>query len=225
VSRFMIGMTAVLALTVPASAHFLYVVPAGDGFQLVFNDGPQPDEKVNANVLQAATFRVYAKSQDSVSTVVKKDGEIPRFSNMGISGASAVGTVPYGVLYRGDVSPVFVVYHSKAIGTPVRPGDVTKPCGQPLELTPVTVGSGIGFLVTEKEKPVAGVDVAVNIPGESKPKMVKTDAAGRTPAFDKPGDYGARVYKLAPTTGEYQGRKYQGERHYATLTMKYEPGK
>jgi hypothetical protein len=224
VRRFLLGLTALVAFSIPASAHFLYVVPVPEGgFRLVFNDGPRTDDQVSPELFQKASFRLVSASGQPNDVVGKPDGDgRPRIEG---EGAMVYGTVPYGVLFRGDANPVFVVYHPKAINTTIRSGETPRPVGMPLELTPVLVDGGVGYLVTQMEKPVAGVDVTVYPPGEAKPKVVKTDTAGRTSGFGKPGEYGVRAYRMNPTAGEYQGRKYTGERHYATLTVKYEPGK
>ena len=175
--RFALGLTAALFVAGNGSAHFLYVTPAGSGpgFAVVFNDAPQPDETVRMDPFDGAKFTRTAANGEK-SEVVARTGKPGHLVVEGAA-ASLHGTVPYGVVLRGDPHPVLIVYHPKTVATAVTPGATFPVAGLPVELTPTATSAGVSFLATEAGKPLAGQVVLVHQPGEAKPTAVTTGGA------------------------------------------------
>jgi hypothetical protein len=132
----------------------------------------------------------------------------------------AVGTTDYGVLQRGEGKPFLLRYYPKAVfGDAPAPEKATAGEKVPLELVPITDGGKLRFKALTAGKPFAKAEVNVLVPGEAKSKIVSTDEAGLTPAFDKSGQYAAHVRLTEEKAGEQGGKKYQEVRHYATLVV------
>src|SRR5581483_855677 len=139
-------------------------------------------------------------------------------------GPSAVGGVcRYGVIRRGEADPFLLVYYPKAlIGS--TPGET--PLFQrtwerlALEIVPAKNGDKDTFVVFWQGKPLAGADVVILSPGKEKSAECKTGKQGefRVDQSEK-GVYGLRVRHVEATEGEYEGKKYQTVRHYATLVF------
>ncbi|MGL6094708.1 MAG: hypothetical protein ACRC7O_02755, partial [Fimbriiglobus sp.] len=172
--RFLFGLAATLVAASSGSAHFLFVSPTAGGFAVVFSDGPTADDAVRIEPFDGAKFtRVDAAGQKTV-TAAQPAGP----GQLKVDGAAAVvyGTVPYGVVVRGDPQPLLITYHPKTVTAPVTAGVALAPVGLPLELTPTPTPTGIAFLVTESGRPLAGHEVLVYRPGDAKPTTVTTGA-------------------------------------------------
>ena len=215
---------ALFVATSSAFGHVVFLVPVtdGSGFDVVFNDSPQPDVKVRLELFSERPITCVAAdgTVTQVSTLKPADGRI----RVATVATTTYSNIAYGVVMRGDPNPILLTYHPKAVRSMNRADTVAKPVGMPLEVTATTVPEGICFTVTESGKPVANQEVQLFQPGGSKPTIIKTDAAGRTQAFSRSGDYAARVYRSAPDAGEHQGRRYLGVRRYATLTVRFDGG-
>ncbi|MBU6217241.1 MAG: DUF4198 domain-containing protein, partial [Acidobacteria bacterium] len=91
--------------------------------------------------------------------------------------------------------------------------------GAVIEVVPVRDGDKVKFLVVAGGKPLAGAEVFLRKPGAEATETVKTDDAGHTPACAEAGRYAVVARKLDATPGEHDGKKYEEERHYATLVV------
>src|SRR5947199_38561 len=67
-------------------------------------------------------------------------------------------------------------------------------------------------------KPLADAEVSVLLPGGGK-KAGKTDKDGYTEAFDGTGRFGVSAKHIEAKGGEYNGKRYEEARHYATLVV------
>ncbi|MFO0849117.1 MAG: hypothetical protein U0871_11275 [Gemmataceae bacterium] len=212
----------------PTYGHFYFVLPGGEAgaaAKLVIGDGPAPDASAARDYGRPESFRAVAKSgRVTPLTVDTGDGTL-RSTGQAEDPAEVFGSVVIGVVKRGQVEPVLVVHHPRAVFDPDSRGAITADVKDPpaLSIRPVAAGGSVSFVVSAKGKPQAQADVTVYEPGEPRPRTVKTGANGVTPAFSKPGRYAARVYWLEPAPGEHQGRKYAAVRHYATITVAVGP--
>jgi uncharacterized GH25 family protein len=203
-----------------AQAHFLYLVP-GDGsssaVRVVFGDTMKPDADEPPAVVRDGVFSCVAGSgQASPLKPIVNEHD---FTLMPSTGAVGVcGTVEYGVALRGQDEPVLIVYHASAALADRKPTNGGK--DRVLEIAPVVRPEGVAFAVMSNGKPVVSADVVVEVPGEKRPRAVKTDAKGMTPAFEPPGTYSARTSWLEDRAGEFRGRSYKQVRHYATLVVR-----
>lgn len=220
---WVLGLLAGLAG--PTYGHFYFVLPGGEpgaSAKLVIGDGPAPDPSAARDYGRPESFRAVTKSgRVAPLTVDTGDGSL-RATGQGEDAAEVFGSVVIGVVKRGQVEPVLVVHHPRAVFDIDSRGAIATDAKDlpALSVRPVAAGGSVSFVVSAKGKPQAQADVTVYEPGESRPRTVKTGANGVTPAFSKPGKYAARVYWLEPNPGEYQGRKYAAVRHYATVTVR-----
>jgi uncharacterized GH25 family protein len=86
-------------------------------------------------------------------------------------------------------------------------------------VVPVREGETVRFRVIADGKAVADAEVTVGLSGkgEEKAQVVKTDAAGLTPAFAERGRYLVAARRVEQKGGEYGGKTYASVRHTATL--------
>jgi hypothetical protein len=216
-------LPALLVVASPAFAHFPYLVPDGpDKGKAVFSDSLKPDT-AGVPVDRIASMKV-AVVQDgkavNVPLALDKKANCYTFEVPGSGPRFVVGTTDYGVVQRGESPPFFLRYHAKAVfgGVPA-PERATVGDTTPLELVPVLEGAKLRFKVLAAGKPLAKVEVTVLVPGDGKSKVVPTDEAGLTTAFEAPGQYGAQVRLVEEKAGEQAGKKYAQIRHYATLVV------
>jgi Domain of unknown function (DUF4198) len=218
----LIAIAALCALTAAASAHFPFLVPDGaNKGKAVFSDNLRPDPQVPVDRVANTKLVVIADGKASDLTwTLDKTANCYTFEVPGGGTRVVVGTTDYGVLQRGDSKPFLLNYYAKAIfGDLPAPEKATAADKVPLELVPVTDGGKVRFKALAAGKPLAKAEVNVLVPGEAKSKIVPTDDSGLTPAFDKPGQYGAHVRLTEEKAGEEGGKKYQEVRQYATLVV------
>jgi hypothetical protein len=218
---------------VPARAHFLWLLPdSGDkpGVRMVFSDKLEPDDASFLDYLKKA--EVFACTADGKSTTVKftqvKDALVPE-----LPGGCAVAARVKFVSERAK-PPYLVAYHAKTwTGDGKSAFEMMKAAGGKLDFDISLDGFATGKLVaTWKGKPIANAEVVLIVPGVDKNPTATTDDKG---AFDlvkftKPGLYGIRVKHVVKQAGELDGKKYEEERHYATLVfdtryLEIKPGK
>jgi hypothetical protein len=214
------GLLALGGMVPTASAHFIFLTPYSDGsgYGIVYSDTPAPDVKVRSDAMDRFEVRGWGGevTGKAITHQPPKDGVARAETSLPV----AAGSVVYGVIRRGDESPILLTYHAKSIRVGER---YEKPVGLPLELTPIQKNGGLAFLVTENGQPIMSQEVVLNIPGETNPVAVRTGNDGLTPSFNTPGGYTARTYRTVNTPGEYSGRRYQATRHYSTLTATIRP--
>jgi uncharacterized GH25 family protein len=218
----LIAAAALFAFTTAASAHFPFLIPDGPNKgKAVFSDNLKADPQVPVDRIANTKLTVLADGRATDLTwTLDKAANCYTFEVPGSGTRVIIGTTDYGVLQRGDSKPFLLHYHSKAVfGDLPAPEKATVRDKVPLELIPVADGGKLRFRALAAGKPLAKAEVNVLVSGEAKSKIVATDAAGLTPAFDKPGQYGAHVRLTEEKAGEQAGKKYQEVRHYATLVV------
>jgi hypothetical protein len=217
---------AVVALTAApfASAHFPFLVPDGESKgKAVFSDTLKADKDVPIDRIANTKLVVIADGKATDLTwTLDKSANCYTFEAPGSGARIVVGTTDYGVAQRGESKPFLLHYYPKAVfGDLPSPEKCTVGDRVPLELIPVADGGKLRFKAVAGGKPFVKTEVTVLIPGEEKGKVVTTDDAGLTPAFDKKGTYGAQVRQVESKRGEQGGKKYEEMRHYATLVVTF----
>lgn len=220
-SRYLLASALLVSAATTARAHFVYIVPAADGskLQVVFSDSLVPDENVDIAKIAALKLQVRAAGATDAPLALAKAEHALTGAVPGRGHRVVYGSVPYGVMQRGDSKPFLLQYHPKALI-----GELSaKPVGDalPAEIVPVLTGGKLSFLVLGRGKPQADTEVTVLAPGKGESKKVKTDAAGRTPEFDARGRYGVWAKVSEKKSGEQGGKKYEEIRHYATLVVDF----
>ncbi|WP_439620757.1 DUF4198 domain-containing protein [Gemmata sp.] len=208
------------AATAAAQAHFVFVIPdAKDPGKatVVFSDDLGVDDAVTMDKISGLKLQVRdagGKATDAKLEVGKHSiaAAVP-----GTGPRVVFGSVNYGVMQKGDAKPYLLAYHPKAVVGEV-PADGGKVGGAAPELVPVAAGSKVKFLFLVAGKPTADAEVTVMLP-DGKKEKVKTDSQGLTQEFAGAGRYGAWTRTTEAKGGEHGGKKYEEERHYATLVV------
>jgi uncharacterized GH25 family protein len=204
---------------VPVQAHFIWIVPEGTGgtkAKVIFSEGLEPDEAVP--VEKIAATRLHVRNGDGkVAAIDWNKGEHAYLVSVPEKGPAVLGGVcQYGVIQRGEGKPFLLAYYPKLIC-----GEVTaaKPWDKlALEIVPQGAET---FQVLFGGKPVADTEVVVLPPASDRKETLKTDAKGEFMIrFAKPGLYGIRARHVEAKAGEYEGKKYEEVRHYATLVFR-----
>ncbi len=221
--RSIIAASLTLAFALPASAHFVFLVPDGAGKgKAVFSDSLKPDEQVPVDKI--ATTKLVALVDGKATDLTWAHDKATNCYTFEVpAGAKIVtGSTDYGVFQRGEGKPFFLRYHPKSIvGEIPSPAQATVGERVPVEIVPIVESGKLRFKAISNGKPAAKVDVTVMVPGEEKKKVAATDENGLTESFDKPGQYGAYFNVAEPKAGEQGGKKYEELRNYATLVVTF----
>jgi hypothetical protein len=217
--RLLGALLLTAALTAPAWAHFVYVVPQADGsrVQVVFSDNLAPDDRVDVGKIAGTKLTVRdAAGRETPLTLTK--GEHALTAPVPGKGTRVVfGTTVYGVSSRGTGKPFLLTYHPKAIlgnaGEAPKLGESAA-----LEIVPILADGKVRFRVLAQGKAVAESEVTVLVPGEKEQKAT-TDKEGLTPEYTATGRYGVTARHVETASGEHDGKKYEEARHYATLVV------
>jgi uncharacterized GH25 family protein len=218
---FAATLLALLTVSI-AQGHFPFIVPdaKGEMAKVVFSDDLNPDTNVNIEKLAGTKLMLREGGKDAVLKWKKEDGfyevKVPGSGNRVI-----YGIADYGVLQKGDSKPFKLAYYPKAvIGTPTA-NEATVGKELALEIVVVGVPGKVKFRVLAAGKPLPECEVTVILPDSNK-KAVKTDKEGETPAFDGTGRFGVQARHTETKSGEYEGKKYEEVRSYATLVCDIE---
>ncbi|MBO0697968.1 MAG: DUF4198 domain-containing protein [Zavarzinella sp.] len=220
----LLAAIALVAFASAARAHFPFLVSDGPNKgKAVFSDNLKPDAQVPVDRLANTKLVVVTDGKAAdLAWALDKTANCYTFEVPGTGSRIVVGTTDYGVLQRGDSKPFLLHYYPKAIfGDLPAPERATAGDRVPLELVPIADGGKLRFKALSGSKPLPKAEVNVLVPGEEKSKIVATDESGLTPAFEKPGQYGAHVRLTEEKAGEQGGKKYQEVRHYATLVVTF----
>lgn len=216
-----------LTLATMASAHFVYLVPAGGKVHVIFSDSLEADENVSIDKIAATKlFAVYREGK-----------QVPLEWTKGKAALLAVlpdrdvymigGDTDYGFHQSKHTQnkPVRLKYYPKVILGDVASAEKLRlGAATPLEIIPSIRDGKLHFQALLRGKPLPKAEFGLLIPGEGKGQKLTGDGEGRIPtSFTSPGKYAARVAYIEPTAGEVGGKKYEEIRHYATLVVEYAP--
>lgn len=224
-TRLLLAAAVAVTTAATATAHFPFLVPDGPSKgRAVFSDNLKPDDKgVPVDKIAGTKLAVLADGKaGELAWKLDKEANCYTFEVPGAGTRLVVGTTDYGVLQRGEGKPFLLRYYAKGVfGDLPAAEKATAGDRVPLELVPVAEGGKLRFKALAGGKPLAKADVTVLVPGEEKGKVVATDDAGLTPAFEAKGVYGAHVRQVEEKAGEADGKKYAEVRHYATLAVAF----
>jgi len=209
-----------LAASVAAHAHFLFIVPdAKDAAKalVVFSDDLDADEAVTMDKVAGLKLKVKDATGKVTEATFEKDKHSFKVSVPGSGARIAFGTVPYGVMQKGDAKPYLLAYHPKAVLGAI-PANGGKLGDIPAELVAIATDGKVKFQLFGLGKPVADAEATVILP-DGKKEKAKTDKDGFTKEFAGAGRYGVWVRFTEAKAGELDGKKYDEARHYATLVV------
>ena len=224
--RWLASLATLVMLVSLSHAHFIWVMPDADGnaVRVFFSDDLTPDDpKLLAKIAKTEVFlRDGAGKAQPAKWVRAQDAfrvEVPADKQPSI--ITAICT--YGVIQRGKAEPYLLHFNASAF---LKPGYRT-PCsswerlGLEVKHEPNKDNRPV-FRVLWQGQPLAGTDVVVRTPGETKEKDMKTNQEGFVDlgTADKPGPYGIRVQHVVKKTGKQDGIVYKEIRFYSTLVFR-----
>lgn len=221
--RYLMASMALVLAAVPARAHFIWIVPAGDQGEIMFSEKLEPDQRVLKKI---AGTQWFVRHPDGKTETVKwVDGRVPTIKAAGKKPHVLTGICDYGVLQRGKDKPFLLQYYAAAplgIADSSWPGKLAEPWENlPLQILPARTAGQVQ--VFWQGKPLAEAEVVFVVPGKDEPVSAKTNKAGliALPA-DKSatGLVGIRARHVESRAGKQDGKDYQKVRHYATLVVK-----
>lgn len=218
--RMLFSVLLVLGTSSLARAHFVYIVPSEDGksVQMVFSDSLAPDKSVPISKIAGTKLTLRNGGKDAPLQHEQVENYLKAAAN-GEGTRTVFGHTDYGVVQKGDNKPFRLHYYPKAIlGNAFAP-EATIGKEAAIEIVPILDGSKVKFLVVTNGKPLAGAEVFLRKPGAEKAETLKTDENGHTAAFAETGRFAVVARKLDTVSGERDGKKYDEERHYATLVV------
>ncbi len=220
--RWILSLAVLVLAGAPVFAHFVWIVPNAakrTQAQVILSETLEPDEGVP--IAKVASTKLAVRDRTGkVSDLALEKGEHACTVELPKTDFDAIGGVClYGVMQRGEGKPFMLAYYPKLLGHKVEAG---KPWDKlPLEIVPL---SGDQFQVTFEGKPVPEAQVVVVVPGGESKEPIKTDAKGEFKLLiEKPGLYGVRARHSEKKSGEYEGKKFEEVRHYATLVFENAP--
>jgi hypothetical protein len=188
---------------------------------VVFSDDLDPDENVGTEKL--ATLKLTCRDSAGKEAAIEyKTNKHDLEATVPGSGPRVVyGTLTYGVMQKGDARPYLLAYHPKAvIGNVAQDKMVIGEKVLPVEIVPVVTGAEVKFRFLSAGTPMADAEVTVIKPDGGKAK-VKTDGEGLTQVFPAKGRYRAWAKSIVAKAGEFDGKKYDEARRYATLVAEF----
>jgi uncharacterized GH25 family protein len=217
-----LGAVAVLAIvTFAARAHFVFVVPDPKDparAVVVFSEDLDVDEDMTVDKIAGLKLQVKDEAGKLSDVTFEKEKHSLKVTVPGSGSRVVFGSVPYGVMQKGDAKPYLLVYHPKAIVGAIPSVGGKFGVASPAELIPAIAGGKVKFQLLAGGKPVVDVEATVILPGGKKEKA-KTDKEGFTREFDGAGRYGVWVRYIEGKSGEHDGKKYDEIRHYPTLVV------
>jgi hypothetical protein len=225
--RCVMSLLLLTVATAQAEAHFIWIIPGKPEAekvmaQVIFSDSLQPDSP--DLLAKIAKTQLFVRTAEDKTEPVKWSEGKDAYTVTISKGPSAVGGVcKYGVVQFGKADPFLLVYYPKGlIGS--TPGET--PLYQKawdrlaLEILPAKDRGKDAFVVFWQGKPLADAEVVILCPGKEKSAECKTDKQGEFKVDQsEKGIYGIRVRHIEAKEGEYEGKKYQTVRHYATLAF------
>lgn len=223
-------MLLLLAMASFVRAHFVYLVPTegGTSAMAVFSDDLEPDAKVPIDKIAGTEFWTKdASGKETKIAFTKAKGKL-EIAVKGKGPLWLIGACKYGVVAKGDKPFLLSYYPRTVLGSAGDHAKVDKAFltlasdKTPLVIEPVSKSATEAVVrVLWKGKPAVDSEVAV-IGGEKLEKAdpVKTDKEGKaTVKLAGAGQYAIRARYIANVKGEHDGKKYDEERSYATLTF------
>jgi hypothetical protein len=222
---FLIAVTLLAGLSIPAQAHFLFVriLPPAEGGRAA--------EVYFSELAEAGDPRFLDKIAHTQLWLQKTPG---KFEPLKVLKASdrlrtwlpytgslvVVGECRYGVLARPKQTPFLLRHYPKAIAGNPDELNRLQPHGKlPLELTVTIDGEGLHLTVLNNGKPVPSAPL-VTVDAELHNVKLTADAEGRaTWKPPAPGNFSVYTRRTSKEAGTFDGKEYQEIRDFATVAF------
>ena len=147
-------LAVLLAVTAPASAHFVWILPPekdGKVARVVFSDSLQPDKpELLKKIAHTELFMLNEEGTTIPVKFTKGEDALEVALPQGSGGCLLGGICHFGVVQRGQAEPFLLLYYPKsAFGSPTnkeRAGEVLMQNWDKLPLQ-VVITKGFGFRV------------------------------------------------------------------------------
>lgn len=216
--RQTMALASWLLVLAAAQAHFVFVVPGKDAMTatVVLSEDLSPDEAVMIEPLSKIKLSAIVGNGREIALSPVVAGHHLEVRLPGKETTTLRGNVTWGVMERTGVKPFLIVYHPKAIlsgsGFPAQ----ADKAGQRLEIVPENKDGKTRFQLLFNGKPVPEASGSLFVPGAEEAKLT-TDKDGFTPACKVAGRYHLWLRHKEPVAGQFNGKKFDETRHYATL--------
>jgi uncharacterized GH25 family protein len=214
-----------LVLATSASAHFVFInVRDITWVQIYFSDTLQPDKDVP--ITKIAKTKAFVCLQGGKATPVElekvKDVEAYNLKVPESNWDLVYAITEYDVISKGDAKPYLLRYFSKSYIFPTGTNKIAN-VGDPLavELGVKIAAQKIQFRFLAGGKPVPDAEVNILYTERGgKASKASTDKDGWTPSEDvQAGRYAVWAKQVTPKAGEFNGKKYEEVRDYATFSV------
>lgn len=154
--RLMLTIMGIVAASATGLAHFVFVVPAGEGVtaQVLLSETLQRDAQVDVNLIAGTTLSL--RSPDAKDTPLALAAGDHAFTVALPGGARGVihGLADLGLMKSAGSGPSYVLlYHSKTIvGDAFGPG-ARLPASEPVEIVPTGAAGAVRLLFLARSKP------------------------------------------------------------------------
>jgi hypothetical protein len=214
--RVLLSFVVVLLAAVPASAHFLWVVPEASGAtaRVIISESLSVDTRVDLTIAAGTTLTWRSGTTDVPLTLTRAAHVL----TVPLAGASGVvrGHADLGVRPSGDRAYRLHYYPKTIVGDPFGVGRA--PARVPIEIVPTGTPGAVRLQVLVAGTPAPDVDVNVLLPDGTE-TVVSTGPDGTTELLAGHGRYGAWARHWEQVSGEHQGAAFGHTRHYATLVF------
>ena len=215
-TRVWLALVLVGLGALPASAHFLWVVPQPDGrtAHVIVSETLAADSRVDAGIVARARLVWRDAGGHETPLALTRAGYVlttPLAGRGLVFGHADLGVRPSGQrAYRLHYYPKTIVGDAFA-----REATVT---GAPIDIVPVGGPGAMRLKVLVEGAPAAGVDVNLLLPDGSE-ETAQTGPDGLTAPLAATGRYGAWARLIQPVKGTHDGTPFDQTRHYTMLVV------
>ncbi len=215
-TRWFLPLVLLLTAEIPASAHFLWVVPQPDGqtAHVIVSETLGADTRVDMAIALGASLEWRDSAKKDSRLTLTRAGYVLTVPLVGKG--LAHGHADLGVRPSGERAYRLHYYPKAIVGDPFATEVVTGKV--PIEIVPVGKPGAMRLKVLVAGKPTAGVDVNLLLPDGSE-ETVQTEKGGVTEVLTAVGRYGAWARHWEQVSGTFQGKAFDQTRHYATLVV------
>lgn len=214
--RTLLTLCLLAGAALPASAHFLWVVPQADGTtaHVIVSESLAADARVDIGIVAGATLRWRDPSGADHPLTLTRAGYVLTTTLPGhglVHGHADLGVRPSGQrAYRLHYYPKTIV------GDPFARAHVVD--GQPIDIVPTGRAGAMRLKVLIEGRPTAGIDINLRLPDGTE-TTVQTGSDGLTEPLALTGRYAGWARYMQPITGEVHGKAFDQTRHYTMLVV------
>jgi hypothetical protein len=224
-------LTTALVLTQTAAAHFVWIGSTIKDGKLVVTSGlgePGEYDKKFADRIKQTKYWTEDASGKTTPLTMPFDAAAGEYRNE-LSGPRprvVIGFCDYGIFQRPNSPASRLMYSAKRIVEPSVGWKDSAPRKElRIELLAEFTADKVVFRVIHHGKPLANAEIKLFGPSDDNGVVTTNVDGGAEWKLKSPGEYSCYVGTSVPKAGEVNGKKYESERDYATLTFSRPNGK